>query len=99
MGAGKDGEQITATDVLSLSLDLIRNDGPDGVAAALAALPDGGRRATIVANALVPSDMAVVALGCMQAERRGASPTDCSTGRRARSSPPRRHTAAAAPHR
>ena len=56
-----------ASDVCSLGLDLIRTGGPDAVQAALAALPHGGAGAVVVANALTPCDMAVVALGCMQA--------------------------------
>ena len=68
----KTGGAVRAGDVLSLSLDLIRSGGPAAVADALRALPNGGAKATIISNALVPSDMAVVALGCMQAERSGA---------------------------
>ena len=68
----KTSGSVKAADVCSLSLDLIRNGGPDAVQAALAALPNGGANAVVVANALTPSDMAVVSLGCMQAERAGA---------------------------
>lgn len=54
--------------VVSLSLDLIRGGGPEAVAGVVAGAAAG---TVIVANALVPSDMASVAAGCMLAERRG----------------------------
>ena len=48
-----------APTVASLSLDTIRARGPEGVAADLRALPDRGRGAVVVANALAPRDMQV----------------------------------------
>jgi len=53
--------------VVSLSIDLIRR-GPPAVAAVVAAATAG---TVLVANALVPSDMASIAAGCMLAERQG----------------------------
>lgn len=57
--------RVKASEVCSLTLDMIRSGGPNAVQAALAALPHAGADAVVVANALTPSDMAVVTLGCV----------------------------------
>lgn len=69
--AEKTNGKIAAQDVCSLTLHMIRTGGPPAVQAALAALPNGGANAVVVANALTPCDMAVVTLGTMLAERDG----------------------------
>lgn len=54
--------------VASLPLALIRSEGPEAVAAALAALPEG---AVVVVNAEVDRDIEVVALAAAMAEEAG----------------------------
>ena len=85
----------TARETLSLTLGMIRTGGPAAVASALRALPNGGRGAVIVANALEPTDMDVVALGCMQVRHRSlidpalqtAAPSATLTGPRDTAAP------------
>lgn len=58
-----------APDVSSISLEMVRRGGPSAVAAVVAEAPAGS---VLIANAVVPRDMQVVALGCLIAElRRG----------------------------
>jgi len=64
----KTGGRVRAAAVVSVSIDLIRRDGPGGVAACLAGL-DHGR--VCVVNAASERDLAVVALGVIKAEARG----------------------------
>ena len=62
--------------VSSLSLDLVRQGGPDAVAEALLALPAGG---VAIGNAEVDRDIEVVALGALLAEE-GGLPLVARTG-------------------
>jgi uncharacterized protein YgbK (DUF1537 family) len=52
-------------EIRSISLDVIRRDGPEGVAELVTLAPAGS---IVIANALVPRDMQVIALGCLKAE-------------------------------
>lgn len=64
----KTAGRVRARDVASLSLELIRKDGPDGVTNALLALPP---RSYVIANAAAPADIEVVAMATLRAEARG----------------------------
>ena len=66
--AEKTGGRIPATAVASIGLDLIRRDGPEGVAAALRAL-HGNQ--PVVVNAASERDLEVVALAALLAEADG----------------------------
>ena len=62
------GGRIPAAEVASLGLDLIRGEGPDGVARALRACAGGQ---VVVVNAVADRDLEVVALGSLLAEAAG----------------------------
>jgi uncharacterized protein YgbK (DUF1537 family) len=64
----KTGGQVQAQDVAALSLDLMRTGGPDAVTDALLSLEKGS---VCIVNAAAERDLAVVALGILQAEARG----------------------------
>ena len=64
----KTSGQIAASAVGSLSLDTIRKGGPTAVRDAVLRMPSGS---VVVANAVEPEDMGVVALGCLMAEVEG----------------------------
>jgi uncharacterized protein YgbK (DUF1537 family) len=64
----KTGGRVKAAAVHSLSLELLRTQGPLGVAAALRALPPGG---VCVVNAAALRDVEVFAAGSLQAEQLG----------------------------
>jgi uncharacterized protein YgbK (DUF1537 family) len=66
--AEKSGGRIPASSVASLSIDVIRRGGPEGVAARLAEI--GGGQPVIV-NAASYRDLDVVVLGLLQAEAAG----------------------------
>ena len=66
--AEQTGGRVPAAQVAAISLETIRRAGPDGVAAELAALHSGG---VCVINAASERDLAVAALGILQAEARG----------------------------
>ncbi len=59
---------VRATSVLSLSLDLIRRSGPEGVARALM---EASRGQPVIVNATCYEDLEVVVLGILQAEAAG----------------------------
>jgi uncharacterized protein YgbK (DUF1537 family) len=60
--------RITATDVVSLSLDVIRRGGPDGVAQRLREVRGGQ---PVIVNALDYADLWTVVLGLLRAEGEG----------------------------
>jgi uncharacterized protein YgbK (DUF1537 family) len=60
--------RMPAARVAAISIETIRHTGPDGVADQLAVLHDGG---ICVINAAAERDLAVAALGILQAEARG----------------------------
>lgn len=64
----KTGGRVRANDVVTLSLDVIRTEGPSGALAILNRLADG---AVCVVDAVSERDLAVVALACIQAEAAG----------------------------
>lgn len=64
----KTGGRVKAADVASLSIDVIRGDGPDGVEAILDRLAGG---AVCVVDAVSERDLEVVALACIGAEAAG----------------------------
>ena len=64
----KTAGRIPAAAVRSLSLDLIRRTGPAGVECALLEAPAGS---VVIANAVDPADMEVVAAGVLAAEAAG----------------------------
>jgi uncharacterized protein YgbK (DUF1537 family) len=66
--AEQTGGRVPAAHVAAISIETIRHTGPDGVADLLAALHDGG---ICVINAAAERDLAVAALGILQAEARG----------------------------
>ena len=66
------GRATKAEEVHAITIETIRSGGPEAVAAQMLALPAAGRGAVVVCDALRPQDMAVVALGVMLAEQRGA---------------------------
>ena len=66
--AEKSKGRVSATDVASLSLEEIRQGGPDQVAARLRGVRDGQ---PVVVNALDYPDLWIVALGLLQAEAAG----------------------------
>jgi uncharacterized protein YgbK (DUF1537 family) len=66
--AEKTSGHIVARDVLSISLDVIRRQGPDGVQRMLSQATNGR---TIIVNALTYRDMQVVVAGLLDAQDRG----------------------------
>jgi uncharacterized protein YgbK (DUF1537 family) len=64
----KTGGRVSATSVATISIETIRRAGPDAVAASLADLRPGS---ICVINAASERDLAVAALGIIQAEARG----------------------------
>jgi uncharacterized protein YgbK (DUF1537 family) len=66
--AERTGGRVPAAQVASISIETIRSAGPDGVADQLAALHAGR---VCVINAASERDLAVAALGMLQAEARG----------------------------
>lgn len=66
--AEKTGDRVPAGAVSSISLETIRQDGPDGVRAQLAQV-SGGRM--VVVNAVTMRDLEVFVLGLLQAEASG----------------------------
>jgi uncharacterized protein YgbK (DUF1537 family) len=66
--AEQTGGRVLAAQVAAISIETIRRAGPDGVADQLAALRAGG---VCVINAASERDLAVAALGILQAEARG----------------------------
>jgi uncharacterized protein YgbK (DUF1537 family) len=64
----KTGGRVSAASVATISIDTIRRAGPDSVAASLADLRPGS---ICVINAASERDLAVAALGIVQAEARG----------------------------
>ncbi len=62
------GGRLPAAEVASLGLDLIRRDGPEGVAGVLRACENGR---VVVVNAVADRDLEVVALGALLAEAAG----------------------------
>jgi uncharacterized protein YgbK (DUF1537 family) len=64
----KTGGEVKAPDVLSLSLDMMRNGGTEAVSEALRTV-SGSRH--IIANAACYEDLEVLALGIAEAERHG----------------------------
>jgi uncharacterized protein YgbK (DUF1537 family) len=64
----KTERRVSAASVASVSIAAIRTEGPDGVAARLAAL---SHNSICVVNAASERDLAVAALGILQAEARG----------------------------
>jgi uncharacterized protein YgbK (DUF1537 family) len=66
--AEQTGGRVPAAQVAAISIETIRRAGPDGVADQLAELHSGG---VCVINAAGERDLAVAALGMLQAEARG----------------------------
>jgi uncharacterized protein YgbK (DUF1537 family) len=66
--AEQTGGRVPAEQVATISIETIRRAGPDGVAAQLADLHSGG---VCAINAASERDLAVAALGILQAEARG----------------------------
>ncbi len=66
--AEKTGGTVAAEDVVCLSLDLIRKEGPSAVGKLLRTVPNGG---VVVANAVDQSDIEVVVAGVLDAETAG----------------------------
>ncbi len=66
--AEQTGGRVPAAQVDAISIETIRHTGPDGVADLLAVLHSGG---ICVINAASERDLAVAALGILQAEARG----------------------------
>ena len=66
--AEQTGGRVPAAHVAAISIETIRRAGPDGVADQLAELHSGG---VCVINAASERDLAVAALGMLQAEARG----------------------------
>ncbi len=66
--AEKTHNRIPASSVATISLDLIRTGGPTAITAHLLSLPRG---VTIIANAAVPADAAVLAAATLAAESQG----------------------------
>src|SRR4051794_7968377 len=66
--AEQTGGRVPAAQVATISIETIRRAGPDGVAAQLADLHSGG---VCAINAASERDLAVAALGILQAEARG----------------------------
>lgn len=66
----KTAGQVKAADVASLSMDVIRGEGPDGAQAILDKLVGG---AVCVVDAVSERDLEVVALACIRAEAAGKS--------------------------
>ncbi len=64
----KTAGRIPADQVISLSLDLIRKEGPSGVARVLQAASPGS---VVIANAAASSDIEVVTVGVLSAEAAG----------------------------
>lgn len=64
----KTGGRVHSSDVVSLSIDVIRGEGPDGVGAILEKLAGG---AVCVVDAVSERDLEVVALACIGAEAAG----------------------------
>ncbi|KAJ7975240.1 ketose-bisphosphate aldolase class-II family protein [Quillaja saponaria] len=66
----KTAGRIPASSVISISIQLLRKGGPDAVCECLCSLQKGS---TCIVNAASERDMAVFALGMLQAELRGKS--------------------------
>ena len=64
----KTGGRVKAADVVNLSIDVIRDEGPDGVGAILEKLAGG---TVCVVDAVSERDLEVVALACIGAEAAG----------------------------
>ncbi|MGK0237968.1 MAG: hypothetical protein ACI92G_001432 [Candidatus Pelagisphaera sp.] len=64
----KTGGSISVADVRSISIDQLRKDGPAKVSEQLLELPKGS---VCIVNSACPSDMEVMALATLQAERAG----------------------------
>jgi uncharacterized protein YgbK (DUF1537 family) len=64
----KTSGQVTADSVASVTLDLIRAEGPSGVAAILGAVTGGQ---SVIVNAVTYRDMEVFLLGLLEAEEEG----------------------------
>jgi len=64
----KTNGQVTADSVVSVTLDVIRAEGPSGVAAILGAVTGGQ---SVIVNAVTYRDMEVFVLGLLEAEEEG----------------------------